>query len=68
MPMAKLPEGKTRLQLVKEIAATGKPHGGLPARQGRLIVSIDKIRPDEKNERKTYRNMEGLRACLKSSG
>jgi ParB family chromosome partitioning protein len=66
--MAQLPEGKSRLQLVKEMAGTGNVQGGLPARQGRLIVPIDKLIPDQKNERKTFRNMEGLISSVKSVG
>jgi ParB family chromosome partitioning protein len=66
--MAQLPEGKSRLQLVKEMAAAGTTKGGLPARQGRLVVPIDKLVPDEKNERKTFRNMEGLIASIKAVG
>lgn len=66
--MAQLPEGKSRLQLVKEMAAAGKLQGGLPARQGRMIVPIDNLVPDQNNERKTFRNMEGLIASIKSVG
>ncbi len=66
--MAHLPEGKSRLQLVKEMAASGNSQGGLPARQGRLIVPINKLVADHKNERKTFRNMEGLISSIKSVG
>ena len=66
--MSQLPEGKSRLQLVKDMAAAGKMKGGLPARQGRMIVPIDKLVPDRNNERKTFRNMEGLIASIRTVG
>src|SRR5215208_607305 len=62
--MAKLPEGKTRLDLVREGLAQD---AGLKKR-GRLVVSLSKLREDPKNERKTFRNMEGLIASIKSVG
>jgi ParB family chromosome partitioning protein len=61
--MAKLPEGKTRLDLVRE----GLVAGGVK-KQGRLIVNIDRLREDPRNERRTFRNMEGLIASIKSVG
>jgi ParB/RepB/Spo0J family partition protein len=63
--MTKLPEGKTRLDLVKE--GLGKTTAGLK-KQGRLIVAIDRLHEDEKNERRTFRNMEGLVASIKAVG
>lgn len=62
--MTKLPEGKTRLDLVREGLAGG---GGLRKR-GRLVVSITKLKEDPHNERKTFRNMEGLVASVKAVG
>ena len=63
--MAKLPEGKTRLDLVKEgIAGTD---AGLKKR-GRFIVGIDRLKEDPRNERRTFRNMEGLIASIKTVG
>jgi ParB family chromosome partitioning protein len=62
--MAKLPEGKTRLDLVREGLAGDT---GLKKR-GRLIVSISKIKEDLKNERKTFRNMDGLTASIRAVG
>jgi ParB family chromosome partitioning protein len=59
----KLPEGKTRLDLVRE----GLVAGGVK-KQGRLIVSIDRLLEDPKNERKTFRNLEGLVASIKAVG
>jgi hypothetical protein len=50
------------------MAASGNSQGGLPARQGRLIVPINKLVADHKNERKTFRNMEGLISSIKSVG
>jgi len=61
--MTKLPDGKTRLDLVRE----GLVSGGLK-KQGRLIVSISRLREDPKNERRTFREMEGLIASIKSVG
>ena len=59
----KLPEGKNRLDLVRE----GLVIGGLK-KQGRLIVSITRLREDPKNERRTFREMDGLIASIKSVG
>ena len=61
--MTKLPEGKTRLDLVRE----GLVEGGLKKR-GRLIVSLSKLLEDPHNERKTFRNMDGLTASIKAVG
>jgi ParB family chromosome partitioning protein len=57
-----LPKGKSRLDLVK-----AGLNGGLPKR-GRLIVSLDRLLEDPQNERKTFRNMEGLVASIKKYG
>ena len=59
----KLPEGKTRLDLVKE----GLGNVGLK-KQGRLVVAIDRLNEDPKNERRTFRNMDGLIASVKAVG
>jgi hypothetical protein len=61
--MTRLPEGKTRLDLVRQ----GLTDGGLKKR-GRLIVSLSKLIEDPHNERKTFRNMEGLIASIKAVG
>jgi len=61
--MTKLPDGKTRLDLVRE----GLVSGGLK-KQGRLIVNIDRLLEDPKNERKTFRNLDGLVASIKTVG
>lgn len=61
--MTRLPDGKTRLDLVRE----GLAGNGVPKR-GRLIVSLDKLKEDPHNERKTFRNMEGLIASVKAVG
>lgn len=61
--MTKLPEGKTRLDLVREGITTG----GLK-KQGRLIVNIDRLSEDPNNERKTFRNLDGLIASIKTVG
>jgi ParB family chromosome partitioning protein len=60
----KLPEGKTRLDLVRDGLAQ---NDGLKKR-GRLIVSVHKLKEDPKNERKTFRNMDGLIASIKAVG
>lgn len=61
--MTKLPDGKTRLDLVRE----GLVDGGLKKR-GRLIVSLDRLLEDPKNERKTFRNLDGLIASIRNVG
>jgi ParB family transcriptional regulator, chromosome partitioning protein len=61
--MTRLPEGKTRLDLVREGAIAGGAK-----KQGRLIVGIDRLLEDPQNERKTFRNLEGLIASIKSVG
>jgi ParB/RepB/Spo0J family partition protein len=55
-------EGKSRLDLVKEGVGTGIE------RRGRKVVPIEKVVEDPRNERKTFRNMEGLIASVKSVG
>lgn len=59
----KLPEGKSRLDLVR---------GGLRAlglkKQGRLVVNIDRLKEDPRNERRIFRNMDGLIASIKGVG
>jgi ParB family chromosome partitioning protein len=62
--MTRLPDGKTRLDLVREGLGAD---AGVPKR-GRLVVSLDKLREDPHNERKTFRNMEGLIASVKAVG
>jgi ParB family chromosome partitioning protein len=61
--MTKLPEGKTRLDLVRG----GLVEGGLKKR-GRLIVNVDRLLEDPKNERKTFRNLQGLIASIQTLG
>ena len=61
--MTRLPEGKTRLDLVRQ----GLAEGGLKKR-GRMIISLSKLAEDPHNERKTFRNMEGLTASIKAVG
>lgn len=60
----KLPEGKTRLDLIKQ----GLSESGGIAKRGRMLVSIDRLREDPRNERRTFRNMEGLIASVKAVG
>ncbi len=58
----KLPEGKSRLDMVKAGLM-----GGL-AKRGRLVVSLERLLEDPQNERKIFRNMEGLIASVKAFG
>jgi ParB family chromosome partitioning protein len=58
-----LPEGKSRLDMVRE----GLAEGGSKKR-GRFVVSIAKLKEDARNERKTFRNMEGLISSIKAFG
>ena len=58
-----LPQGKSRLDMVRE----GLAEDGIKKR-GRLIVSIAKLKEDPHNERKTFRNMDGLIASIKAVG
>jgi len=58
----KLPEGRSRLDLVKAGLTGGW------AKRGRLVVNLDRLIEDPRNERKTFRNMEGLVASVKEMG
>lgn len=58
----KLPEGKSRLDLVKAGLT-----GGLPKR-GRFVVSIDRLQEDPDNERKTFNNMDDLIESVRRHG
>ena len=58
----KLPEGMSRLDLVRQGLT-----GNLPKR-GRFIVSITRLKEDPDNERKTFQNMEGLIERVKTQG
>lgn len=60
----KLPEGKTRLDLVRE--GLGNDVG--MKKRGRMVVNIDRLKEDPRNERQTFRNMEGLIASIKTVG
>ena len=60
--MTKLPEGKSRLDLVKAGLT-----GGLPKR-GRFIVSIDRLLEDQENERKIFRNMDDMIESVRKHG
>jgi len=56
------PQRKSRLELVREGFKSDLP------KTGRLIVSVEKIAEDPRNERKIFRNMDGLVASLKAVG
>lgn len=56
----------SRLDAVRTKHAAGG--NGDVDRRGRLVVSIDKLVADPRNERKTFRNMEGLIESVKRLG
>src|SRR5438093_12271367 len=58
----KLPDGQSRLDIVKTGALVST------AKRGRMVVSIDRLLEDPKNERKTFRNMDGLVESIKAVG
>lgn len=60
--MTKLPDGKSRLDMVKSGFA-----GGVPKR-GRFVVSIHRLLEDPDNERKTFHNMEDLIESVRRHG
>ena len=60
--MTKLPDGKSRLDLVKSGLT-----GGLPKR-GRFIVSIDRLQEDPENERKIFHNMDDMIESVRRHG
>jgi ParB/RepB/Spo0J family partition protein len=64
--MTRLPPGKTRLDLVREAAATLTP--GQNIKRGRMIVSIDRLAEDPRNERRTFTGMDELIASIKQVG
>ncbi len=61
--MTKLPEGKTRLDLVRERAFDNPLK-----KRGRMVVNLDRLIEDPNNERKVFRNMAGLIASIKRNG
>lgn len=65
--MTPSPTPKSRLQLVREQAARGKPVDE-PIPRTRLVVSIDKLVEDPNNERKSLRNMEEMIASVRAHG
>jgi len=58
----KLPQGKSRLDLVKSGLSTVLP------KRGRFVVSINRLVEDPDNERKTFRNMEDLIESVRVHG
>ncbi len=58
----KLPEGKSRLDMVK-----AGFFGDLP-RTGRFVVSIDRLIEDPENERKTFTNMDDMIESVRRHG
>ena len=58
----KLPFGKSRLDLVRQGIGTEIE------KRGRLVLSVAKITEDPRNERKTFRNMDGLMATIRAVG
>lgn len=55
-----------RLDMVRQMAASGGSFG--LAAEGRKVVPITQIDEDPQNERKTFRNLEGLAASVKTFG
>lgn len=55
-----------RLEMVKQMAATGGSFG--LAAEGRKVVHIGQIDEDPQNERKTFRNLDGLAASISTFG
>jgi ParB family chromosome partitioning protein len=58
----KLPDGKSRIDLVKA-GLTGNF-----SKRGRMVVDIRRLLEDPKNERKTFRNMNGLVESIRAVG
>lgn len=58
-----LPEGKSRLDLVRE----GLAGLGL-SKRGRLVVSLDRLREDPHNERRAFHHMDGLTDSVREHG
>ena len=65
--MNQSPPQKSRLQLVREQVA-GSQHRDEVIQRTRLVVSIDKLAEDPKNERKTLNNMDEMIASVKAHG
>lgn len=59
-----LPKGKSRLDLVKE----GVLSQNTLSKRGRFVVAIHRLLEDPRNERRTYRGMDGLIASVKIHG
>ena len=55
-----------RLDMVRKMAASGGSFG--LATEGRKVVPISQIDEDPQNERKTFRNLEGLCVSIKTFG
>ncbi len=60
--MSTQPARQSRLSLIKAGFI------GESTKRGRLIVAISKIVEDPNNERKTFRNMDGIIASVKAVG
>ncbi|GIW76727.1 MAG: hypothetical protein KatS3mg104_1790 [Phycisphaerae bacterium] len=59
----KLPEGKNRLDLVR--SGLGDLN---TKKRGRLIVALDKLKEDPRNERKTFRRLDELATSIRAAG
>lgn len=66
--MTRLPTGKTRLDLVREHAATAQANPGINIKRGRMVVGLDRLTEDVRNERKTFTGMDELIASIKQVG
>jgi ParB family transcriptional regulator, chromosome partitioning protein len=66
--MTQLPKGKTRLDLVREAALTAQDNPGFSVKRGRMVVNVERLVEDENNERKVFRNMDGLIDSIRAVG
>lgn len=60
--MTKLPDGKSRLDLIKAGFQNIVP------KRGRLVVSINRLQEDPENERKVFHNMEDMIESVRQHG
>ena len=63
--MTRLPQGKTRLDLVREQAQQQPELSSV--KRGRMVVSLARLAEDPRNERKTFRNLGGLVDSIKAA-
>lgn len=66
--MTRLPTGKTRLDLVRDAAASAQANPGLNIKRGRMVVGLDRLTEDPRNERRTFAGMDELVASIRQVG